>query len=142
MQRYRKILIVDDDDAIRALLSTVLRRRGLRADTARNGEEALQKLAGERYAVMLLDLMMPKMSGYEVLERLRGEPAGHRPLIIVLTAGLEPRPFDTSLVVGTIHKPFDVELLVDTIAGCVSVVDDVQQTAAPAPGEPLVDDVN
>jgi len=113
------ILIVDDDDAIRALLMTVLRRRGLQADGARNGIEALEKLATRRYEVMLLDLMMPQMNGYEVLDQLAAQPATQRPLVLVLTAGLEPRPLDTRIVIGMLHKPFDVELLVDTVTGCM-----------------------
>jgi adenylate cyclase len=122
-----RILIVDDDDAIRALLMTVLRRRGLHADAARNGIEALDKLAVHPYEVMLLDLMMPQMNGYEVLTHLAAQPAGHRPLVLVLTAGLEPRPLDTRIVIGMLHKPFDVELLVDTVVGCMSVRDSAPQ---------------
>ena len=121
MTTEKRILVVDDDDAIRALLTTVLKRRGLRVETARNGAEAVTKLGESRYSLILLDLMMPLMSGYQVLEYLGDETATSRPLVLVLTAGLEPRGFDTSFVLGTIHKPFDVELLVDTIIGCLSV---------------------
>ena len=130
MRSEHRILIVDDDDAIRALLMTVLRRRGFQVDTARNGVEAIDSLQSSRYSFVLLDLMMPRISGYEVLDFLSSRPAEERPLVLVLTAGLEPRSFDSSLVVGTIHKPFDVELLVDTIAGCLSVTE--------PPGLPLV----
>lgn len=121
MKSEKRILVVDDDDAIRALLTTVLKRRGLRVETARNGAEAVTKLGESRYSLILLDLMMPLMSGYQVLEHLGDESAASRPMVLVLTAGLEPRGFDTSFVVGTIHKPFDVELLVDTVIGCLSV---------------------
>jgi DNA-binding response OmpR family regulator len=121
MKSEKRILIVDDDDAIRALLSTVLKRRGLRVDTARNGVEALARLGERRYSLMLLDLMMPLMSGYQVLEHIAEESAASRPMVLILTAGLEPRHFDTTFVVGTIHKPFDVELLVDTVIGCLTV---------------------
>lgn len=121
MKSEKRILVVDDDDAIRALLSTVLKRRGLRVDTARNGVEAVARLGECRYSLLLLDLMMPLMSGYQVLEHLADESAATRPLVIVLTAGLEPRSFDTTFVVGTIHKPFDVEILVDTVMGCLKV---------------------
>ncbi len=127
MQRDKRILIVDDDDAIRALLHTVLRRRGFHADDARNGVEALERLAVHSYALILLDLMMPRMSGYEVLEHLATRARTQRPLVIVLTAGLEPRPLDTTLVIGTMHKPFDIELLVDTITGCLSPVSPAAQ---------------
>ena len=98
---------------------TVLRRRGLHADAARNGIAALDQLAVHHYEVMLLDLMMPQMNGYEVLTHLAAQPADRRPLVLVLTAGLEPRPLDTRIVIGMLHKPFDVELLVDTVVGCM-----------------------
>lgn len=128
MRNDQRVLIVDDDDAIRTLLLTVLRRRGFQADQARNGVEAMELLMAQRYAVVLLDLMMPQMSGYDVLERLAALPHATRPLVLVLTAGLEPRPFDTNLVIGTLHKPFDVELLLDMITSCVAIADSPAQT--------------
>ncbi len=131
MKSEKRILVVDDDDAIRALVTTVLKRRGLRVETARNGAEAVTKLGECRYSLMLLDLMMPLMSGYQVLEYLGDESAASRPLVVVLTAGLEPRGFDTTLVVGTIHKPFDVELLVDTVVGCLSVAPELPMKSRP-----------
>ena len=119
MRLEKRILIVDDDDPIRALLMTVLRRRGFHADCARNGVEALELLASCRYSLVVLDLMMPRMNGYEVLDHIGMMPAATRPFVLVLTAGLGLRSFDTSFVVGTIQKPFDIELLVDTVAGCL-----------------------
>ena len=123
MTSEKRVLVVDDDDAIRALLSTVLKRRGLRVDGARNGAEALSRLGECRYSLILLDLMMPIMSGYQVLEHLADESASVRPLVIVLTAGLESRSLDTTFVVGTVHKPFDIEMLVDTVMGCLKVTE-------------------
>jgi len=111
---------------------TVLQRRGLQADPARNGIEALEKLAVHQYEVMLLDLMMPHMNGYDLLAHLAAEPSLYRPLVLVLTAGLEPRPLDTQIVIGMLHKPFDVELLVDTVVGCMSVRTSAAQTATPS----------
>jgi chemosensory pili system protein ChpA (sensor histidine kinase/response regulator) len=119
MRLEKRILIVDDDDPIRALLMTVLRRRGFHADCARNGVEALELLASCRYSLVVLDLMMPRMNGYEVLDHVGKMPAATRPLVLVLTAGLGMRTFDSSFVGGTIQKPFDSELLVDTVAGCL-----------------------
>lgn len=120
MRVEKRILIVDDDDAIRALLVTVLRRRGYRLDMARNGLEAVEKLVACSYELIVLDLMMPRMNGYELLDWLRSLPEDARPLVLVLTAGLEARKFDNALVIGTMAKPFDIELLVDTIAGCLT----------------------
>lgn len=129
MKRERRILIVDDDDAIRALLFTILRRRGFQVDTARNGVEALEHASRCRYAVILLDLMMPMMSGFDVLDRLSRMMPAERPIVIVLTAGTEPRHLDPNLVAGTIRKPFDVEMLIDTVVACLTTMRDVEQTA-------------
>jgi DNA-binding response OmpR family regulator len=115
----KRILVVDDDSAIRALLMTILRRRGLAADAAADGAEALERLARCDYSVMLLDLMMPRRSGWDVLGEIAGWPLESRPIIIVLTAGSEPRALDPTLVAGTVRKPFDMEMLIDTVSACV-----------------------
>jgi two-component system response regulator (stage 0 sporulation protein F) len=115
----KSILIVDDDDAIRGLLRTILQRRGLATDSARDGREALECLKRSRYALMLLDLMMPRESGWDVLGEIARWPLDRRPIIIVITAGTEPRTLDPSLVAGTVRKPFDIDMLVDTVTACV-----------------------
>lgn len=119
MRLEKRILIVDDDDPIRALLMTVLRRRGFVADCARNGVEALELLAACRYSLVVLDLMMPRMNGYEVLDHVSAMPRASRPPVLVITAGLGLRPFDPGFVLGVIQKPFDIELLVATVTGCL-----------------------
>lgn len=123
----KRILIVDDDDPIRALLLTVLRKRGFHVDTAHNGEEAIERTQQCRYSIVLLDLMMPRMSGYEFLNRVEEWPRPDRPLVIVLTAGSEPRNLNANIVVGTIRKPFDIELLVDTISACIRTLNEIDQ---------------
>ena len=146
MRTEKRILIVDDDDAIRALLTTVLRKRGAVVDSARNGAEALEKLAACRYSLMVLDLMMPIASGYDVLEQLGEMSGASRPIVLVLTAGLEARRFDTSFVVATMAKPFDIEMLVSTITSCLEVsdahaqVDHCAEQSVKAAGHP--DEVN
>jgi len=125
----KRILIVDDDEAIRALLFTVLRRRGFKADGARNGVEALARMRSCHYAVMLLDLMMPMKSGWEVMDELKSMQADIRPVVIVLTAGNEPRDLDPTLVAASIRKPFDVTMIVNTVVECTN-------TATPRPQVP------
>ena len=112
----KKILVVDDDDAIRTLLLTVLRRRGYTVDAASNGEEAIDCCMRNGYAVVLLDLMMPVVSGYDVLDRLADLP--NRPAVIVATAGISNRPLNATLVAATVRKPFNIDLLLDTVRGC------------------------
>jgi DNA-binding response OmpR family regulator len=133
----KRVLVVDDDDAIRALLFTILRRRGFQVDVARNGVDALEHCSRCRYAVVVLDLMMPLMSGWAVLDRLAQAPSDTRPVVLVLTAGLEARHFDSSLVAATIRKPFDIDLIVEAVTGCINsrAVSDQLDECPPADSE-------
>ena len=131
----RRVLVVDDDDAIRALLLTILRRRGIKVDSARDGMEAVDHFARCRYAVTLLDLMMPRMNGYELLDEIAKMPREQRPIVIVLTAGIEPRDLPSEIVSGTVRKPFDIEMLVDTIAACIHAAAAVDQRDECPPAE-------
>jgi DNA-binding response OmpR family regulator len=127
MAREKRILVIEDDDAIRALLFTVLRRRGFKVDVASNGASGLDRLTRCVYSLILLDLMMPVMSGYEFLAELEKRTLSHRPLIIVLTAGAAPRNLPSDMVAGTVRKPFDIELLLDTVVACLSTQQDAPQ---------------
>jgi DNA-binding response OmpR family regulator len=133
----KRILIVDDDDATRGLLSTILGRRGFAVDTARNGIEALACLRSCIYSAMLLDLMMPVKSGYDVLDELREIDAAARPIVFVLTAGAPTRDLDPNLVAGSIRKPFDVEILLDMVAACVTVLTPRPQLTECPPAESI-----
>jgi CheY-like chemotaxis protein len=128
VREEKRILIVDDDDAIRALLFTLFRRRGLDVDTACNGREAVDRCMRCDYALILLDLMMPLMNGWEVLERLKelaDRPA--HPLVIVLSAGVDPVNLDSRVVVGALRKPFDVPVLLDMVTACLSTIQPIRQ---------------
>ena len=134
MREEKRILVVDDDAAIRTLLFKIL-RRCLAVDTARNGAEALEKLGRCRYVLILLDLMMPVLNGWEVLEQLSRVEPEKRPVVILLAAGNEPRDFDPELVVGSVRKPFDVELLHDMVIGCITALPSRTQLDGCPPAE-------
>lgn len=131
MTDKKRVLVIDDEEAIRMLLFTVLRRRGFAVDMAKNGEDAIEKMKRCRYAVALVDLMMPVKNGWEVLDWMGTCPKGDRPLAIVLTAGLGARELNPDVVAGTVRKPFDVELLLDMVLACASVRDLVQREGCP-----------
>ena len=133
METKKRILVIDDDEAIRTLLFTVLRRRGFAVDMAKNGGEAIEAMQRCRYAVALVDLMMPVKNGWEVLDWLGSCPKHERPLAIVLTAGLSSREMSPDVVAGTVRKPFDVELLLDMVTACASVRDIEQREDCPPP---------
>jgi len=104
------VLIVDDVADIRDLLESLLKDEGFRALTAENGKEALEILEQHRPDVMLLDLIMPVMSGWEVLEQVARTDLSTKTRIIAMSASAEP----TSLPPGVrfLRKPMDIgELL-------------------------------
>jgi CheY-like chemotaxis protein len=131
MERDKRVLVVDDDEPIRMLLLRILRRRGFAVDTARNGAEAIDAMKRCRYAVALIDLMMPVQSGWDVLDWMETLPVGDRPMAVVLTAGMTVRKLNPRVVAGTMRKPFDVELLLDMVTGCATAYDVVQSTECP-----------
>ena len=107
----KRILIADDDPPLRGLLRLVAARAGFDVDTAANGAEAFEKLKTNKYSVAVIDLMMPWMSGFELIENLKSIP--NRPPVVVVTAlsdaGL-PR-LDSTVVSSILRKPFDIEML-------------------------------
>ncbi|HUJ15400.1 MAG TPA: response regulator, partial [Thermoanaerobaculia bacterium] len=107
-----RILIVDDDSSIRTLLSVVASRAGVESDVAADGVEAMQKLGSSTYDVVVLDLTMPRMNGFDVVEKLRTRVP--RPVVIVLTAlpVSHPLDLDPSVVHCVVRKPFDLNTFV------------------------------
>jgi len=82
----RKILAVDDEKHIVRLVQVNLERQGFEVITAGDGKEALQKVEDERPDLVVLDVMMPYMDGFEVLQTLRRNPATREIPVIMLTA--------------------------------------------------------
>jgi CheY-like chemotaxis protein len=113
VHHQQRVLVVDDDPAIRQLLSTLVRREGLEVDTAADGVEAADLLRQNDYAAVLLDLMMPRMNGFEVVEFLRKRRRDPKPLVIAITAYTEEtfKELDPEIVVGVVRKPFEIAAL-------------------------------
>jgi DNA-binding response OmpR family regulator len=109
-----KILVVEDDDAIRALLIAALRREPLDVHSAANGAEALELTRAAEYSVILLDLMMPALNGVEFLQAFHEAAPQSRTVIFVMTAfdDVMVRHVAPNLVHGIVRKPFDVPQLV------------------------------
>lgn len=110
-QRERKALVVDDDEAIRTLVSRILEREHYSVDRARDGAEAIEKLTSAKYDLILLDLMMPRVDGYSVLSHLREQAPDLLRNVIVMTA-LTPHEVQEP-VSGVLQKPFDVNVLIN-----------------------------
>ncbi len=105
------VLVVDDEECNRDMLSRRLQRLGYLVSTAASGEEAIRMLENESYDIVLLDLMMPGMDGYAVLEWLRCRPKLSKIPVIMLTAAGEREAITTCLSLGArdfILKPFNM----------------------------------
>ena len=111
------MLVVDDEPAIRALIAKIVQRAGFAVDTARDGAEAIEMLRATGYSVLVVDLMMPVMDGYDVVQHVR-DAGLHNLAIIVITAGESSaiRRLDAGMVHSVIRKPFDIDVLGDLIA--------------------------
>lgn len=130
MASKNKILVVDDEPAIRALVAKILERAGYPVDTARDGAEAIEKLETTQYAVIVLDLMMPNIDGYGLIRHLKARP-GTKPAVIVVSAGDSAalRQLDGALVHSIVRKPFDIDVLGDLVAAAAASSDeDAEQT--------------
>ncbi|TAK87246.1 MAG: response regulator [Betaproteobacteria bacterium] len=82
----KKVLIVDDEENIVTALEFLLQRSGYETRVARNGDEALSEVASFAPDLVLLDVMMPRRSGYEVCQRVRAHPEWQRIKIVMLSA--------------------------------------------------------
>ena len=120
-----RVLVVDDEPAIRALVAKIVERAGYPVDTARDGAEAIERLEETQYTVLVLDLMMPNVDGYALIEHIRDSLRGRRPAIIVISAGdtAALRRLDGSMVHSILRKPFDIDVLGDLIAAAASTMD-------------------
>src|ERR1043166_2881455 len=117
-----RVLVVDDEPAIRALVAKIVERAGFNVDVAADGEEAVRKMEHADYSVIVLDLMMPAMSGYEFVEYLQ-QRGGKRPSVIVITAAAEAsmtRQLAHGVVHSIVRKPFDINVLADLVTAAAS----------------------
>ncbi|MGH9458488.1 MAG: response regulator [Thermoanaerobaculia bacterium] len=116
----RRILVIDDDLAIRVLLQAVLKRLDFVVELAEDGEAGLAMLASRQYDLILLDLMMPKVNGYEFIERAQALDGVAKHIIVFTAAGQRGvdriRP---DSVCDAILKPFDLEKFLELIERCI-----------------------
>jgi DNA-binding response OmpR family regulator len=103
----RRVLVVDDDPAIRQIIAVLLQRDGVDVDIAEDGERANAMLLRNEYAVVVLDLIMPRVDGYGVIEFMRSR--GITTPIVVVSAVTDepPADLDPQLVRVAIQKPIE-----------------------------------
>lgn len=115
----QRALVVDDDPAIRILVSRILQRHGLTVDNARDGAEAIEKLLQNDYDIIALDLMMPRIDGIGVVRYLNEHMPDKLRNVIVMTAfGKQALEQVCPPVVRFIEKPFDIAVFLAEAEDC------------------------
>ena len=117
---YGQILVVEDNDHVRELLEVTLRFKGYPVLSAKDGQEAVQHIQNERPALIITDILMPKMDGYTLVHHLRKDANTRQIPVIFISATYvtqEDKMFALSLGAARfIEKPIDTENLLLTIA--------------------------
>lgn len=142
IEQNRRVLICDDDPEMRHLLVAALRNKTLQIDEAHDGASAIELLRANRYAVVLLDLMMPGVDGFGVLDAIDHET--HQPVVLVVSgAGRTVLDrLDSRKIHGVVKKPFDATELAAIVASCAEIRGrgpfEVMAVATMVAGAPLI----
>jgi CheY-like chemotaxis protein len=114
------VLVVDDDESIRNMVVRVLRRECYETAEAADGGEALDRLRERPFAAMVLDLMMPIMTGIQVIQYLETHDDVGAPCVIVITAAgeRELRQIQSPSVHAVLRKPFELRTLIAAVRDC------------------------
>jgi two-component system response regulator ResD len=113
-----RILVVEDDDAIRQLVHKVLGMAGHDVEEAATGDEAIKRLVEDKFALVVLDLMLGAVSGWDVLEEAGRRGVRDRFKVLMLTARRSERDFLHGWRMGVdayLTKPFEVEALTEAV---------------------------
>lgn len=111
-----RILVVDDEESVREFLALLLAGEGFDVETAEDGVEALERIGEHRPDVVLLDLMMPRLDGYGVLERLGGQ---YPPVVVILSAKADRAKALEAGAIDAVTKPFNNRDLLEAIRGAL-----------------------
>ena len=117
----RRVLIVDDDPAIRQILRVLLERDGIAADIAEDGERATAMMRERTYSVVLLDLMMPRLDGRGVIAFMN-EHHIETPVIVISAVSDVGADLDPRLVRVVMQKPFEARDLRKVVAAVMEKV--------------------
>ncbi|HVH64764.1 MAG TPA: response regulator [Candidatus Acidoferrum sp.] len=112
------ILVVEDDPTMQKMAMKILRSRGFRAELAQNGREAVEKARSLKPGVILMDLSLPEMNGWEATRALKADPAlAHIP-VVAITAHAMVGDRETALAAGCtecLTKPYELEELISLV---------------------------
>jgi CheY-like chemotaxis protein len=130
-----RVLVIDDDADVRGLLRVSFGKLGHEVTLAARGEEGLQAAAAADFDLIVVDLMMPDLDGYEVTRRLRADPKTQNVPVLVLTARAQTADYDAALEAGAdsyLPKPYDSEILNRRVAELLKESEERRKAAAGA----------
>ncbi len=119
-----KVLCIDDDPLVRQLLTLTLEKSGFVPLTAPDGTTGLALAATERPRLIVVDIMMPGLDGFEVCRRLRADPRTAAIPLVILTAGADPKLNVKAFQAGAdlaLSKPFDPAKLIATLRAALAL---------------------
>jgi CheY-like chemotaxis protein len=120
MERKARCLIADDNEMIRHLMQSLLKRLGISYETAVNGSDAIQKSGETAFSLLLLDVNMPQKTGYEVLEEIRKQDKLNIESPAIMLTALENEEkterFKNSSATAVLQKPFSINELQEILA--------------------------
>lgn len=121
-----RVLVADDDPTIRQLLCNIISRERLEVDCVQDGGAAIEKLKERSYSVILLDLMMPRVDGFAVIDYLKKNPPEFKPVVLIISAYADQKfkQVDPTVVGGVIRKPFEIAEVGGIVSLCVEAFDD------------------
>jgi DNA-binding response OmpR family regulator len=114
LMREPRLLVIEDDPDVQALLATVAKRRNVTVDRAGDGEEAIRMLETNQYDVVVLDLMLPKVNGFRVAEVVRQLDPKPRLILFSAISRYFADQFPEAVI---LQKPFDIGRVEDILAG-------------------------
>jgi DNA-binding response OmpR family regulator len=115
-----RVLVVEDDGAIRALIKFLVQRERWTTDDVSDGDEALSRIQNNQYDAIVLDLMLPGLSGEAILAEVRRSLPSQLCRIVVVTASPSfAQKLDTNGLGAVLIKPFDIGQLMDAVRRCM-----------------------
>jgi CheY-like chemotaxis protein len=134
------VLFIDDNEATCTLVTALL-RRDFDVETAFDGNDAIENLKTRRYAAILLDLQMPRVDGFAVLDHLKQHSPDLLRSVLIVTASVRALELDRAReydIFGIVTKPFEVELLLSVVKQCVGSPDGGRLGNVFATGGPVI----
>jgi DNA-binding NtrC family response regulator len=129
MMEQPRVLIIEDNDALRAMLFTILRHQPLSVDTARSAEEAMEKVLTCDYALILIDMDLPDGDSETFLSEFGTQRPEATSFIIAVRDPQKDNCIDPKMVVAVLNKPLEIDTMAEVVRECAFLV--------PPPDEPL-----